>query len=96
MTNKKPGWCSLPIGTIINKPGSAREFRTGDWRSHIPIWEKDKCASCLLCFIYCPDNSIHVDKDGKVTGIDLDYCKGCGICAKECPKGAIYMEVERK
>lgn len=89
-------WKELPIGTIITKPGSAREFKTGDWRSQRPIWDSEKCIHCLICFIYCPDSSIKVNSEGKMTGIDLDYCKGCGICAEECPKQAIYMEIEKR
>jgi pyruvate ferredoxin oxidoreductase delta subunit len=91
----KPGWQELPIGTIITEPGSAQKFKTGDWRSQKPIWDPEKCTSCLICFIYCPDNSIQV-ADGKMTGIDYDYCKGCGICAVECSKQAILMEIEKR
>lgn len=93
---KKKGWRELPLGPIILEPGSALKFKTGDWRSQKPVRDLDKCTSCLICFIYCPDNSIKIDTDGKMTGMDLDYCKGCGICANECPKKAIYMEVEKK
>lgn len=92
---KKKGWKEIPIGTIIDEGGSARNFKTGDWRSEKPIWDKEKCTSCLICFIYCPDSSIQV-KDGKMTGIDYDFCKGCGICAKECPVKVIKMEIERR
>lgn len=92
----KVSWHDLPIGTIITEPGSALKFKTGDWRSQRPIWDSAKCTSCLLCFIYCPDNSIKIGTDGKMTGIDLDYCKGCGICATECPKEALHMEKEEK
>jgi pyruvate ferredoxin oxidoreductase delta subunit len=93
---KKLKWQELPIGAIIEEPGSARKFKTGDWRSVRPIWDANKCSSCLICFIYCPDNSIKVDSSGKMIGIDLDYCKGCGICEVECPKKAIQMEGEKK
>ncbi len=89
-------WKELPIGTIITEPGNAREFKTGDWRSQRPIWDSEKCIHCLFCFIYCPDSSIKVNEEGKMTGIDLDYCKGCGICAEECPKEAIHMEIEKR
>jgi len=91
----KKGWKDLPTGGIITKPGSALDFKTGDWRSEKPIWDEKKCTSCLICFIYCPDSAIKV-KDGKMTGIDYDYCKGCGICAKECPVKVIKMEMERR
>ena len=37
-----------------------------------------------------------LDKEGKMTGFNLDYCKGCGICANICPakKKAIKMITE--
>lgn len=78
------GWKDLLRAGIIAKPGNAEEYETGEWRSLHPVWDKDKCSSCLLCFIYCPDSSILVE-DGKMVGIDYKHCKGCGICAKECP-----------
>jgi pyruvate ferredoxin oxidoreductase delta subunit len=89
------GWKDLPWGGIIPNPGSARAFLTGGWRSDRPVWDAEKCTSCLTCWVYCPDMAI-LTKDGKVTGIDYDYCKGCGICAAVCPPrvSAIKMEPE--
>lgn len=95
---KDSGWKDLPLGGIILEPGTAKKYKTGDWRSKRPIWDKTKCIQCLRCWIYCPDSSIKL-KDGKVVGIDLDHCKGCGICAEECPakpEKAIKMVSERK
>jgi 2-oxoacid:acceptor oxidoreductase delta subunit (pyruvate/2-ketoisovalerate family) len=55
-----------------------------------------RCESCDLCSLLCPDLCItHDGKTGEVV-IDLDYCKGCGICAVVCPKGAIQMVLEEK
>lgn len=71
--------------------GNAEKFETGDWRSATPTLDKDKCISCMTCWIYCPDNCILV-KDGKMTGFKISHCKGCGICAKMCPKDAITMK----
>ena len=82
--DKKKGWKELPIGGVILEGGTAKKYKTGDWRSKRPVWDKDKCIQCLRCWIYCPDSSITL-KDGKVVGIDLDHCKGCGICSEECP-----------
>lgn len=86
----------LPIGDIL-EAGTAKSFKTGDWRTERPIWNSQKCIHCMVCWISCPDSAIEV-KDGKVTGINLDHCKGCGICAKECPAKvqAITMEKEKK
>jgi len=90
---KKKGWKDLPIGSLIERGGTAMEFKTGDWRTDRPIWYEDKCTSCLLCFIQCPDSCIVIE-DSKMVGIDLDFCKGCGICKEVCPKDAIEMKRE--
>lgn len=90
----KEGWKELPIGCTIDEGGTSRKFKTGDWRSERPEFLKDKCNNCLLCYIYCPDDSILME-DGKVVGIDYDYCKGCGICEKVCAAKAIEMKPER-
>ncbi|MFH0775472.1 MAG: 4Fe-4S binding protein [bacterium] len=90
-------WYELPEAGLIIEPGSAAKYKTGSWRSRRPIWDKDKCNSCLYCWIYCPDSSILVENQ-KVMGINLDYCKGCGICARVCPPkvSAIKMDEERR
>ncbi|HHV61459.1 MAG TPA: 4Fe-4S binding protein [Firmicutes bacterium] len=91
----KKGWKDVPIAGLITEPGTARRYKTGEWRTHRPVWDPEKCINCLLCWIYCPDSAIQV-KDGKVVGIDLEHCKGCGICAHECPSKvrAINMVLE--
>ena len=88
-------WKELPIGGIIPKGGTARDNKTGSWRAFRPIWDKEKCINCLLCFHFCPDMAIKV-VDGKREETDLDYCKGCGICAQICPVKCIKMEEEGK
>ncbi len=80
----------LMRGALIPVGGTARQYKTGGWRSEHPVWDEKACKQCLLCWIYCPDGSIKV-RDEKVIGIDYDYCKGCGICANECPADAIKM-----
>ena len=80
----------MTLGSIVSEPGSASQYRTGDWKSEIPVLTTEKCNKCGLCFIYCPEGCIQPDKDGWFIA-DLYYCKGCGICAKECPKDAIKM-----
>jgi pyruvate ferredoxin oxidoreductase delta subunit len=94
---KLKSWNELPCGAIIEDLSAVRDNKTGAWRSMRPMWNKEKCISCLTCWIYCPDSAIIV-KDGKNQGIDYDYCKGCGICASVCPTKvhAIDMAQERK
>ena len=93
--SKNKNWKEIDMASLISKSGSAKEFKTGDWRSQRPVWLEDKCKQCLFCWVFCPDSSIIV-KDGKMTGIDYDHCKGCGICVNECPFGALEMEEEKK
>ncbi|MDR2676593.1 MAG: hypothetical protein LBC05_01070 [Endomicrobium sp.] len=99
--DKKLTVSELSVGGVI-EAGTAVNFHTGSWRSQRPVWVKERCISCLVCWISCPDSCIKIAPDEKkitvVTGIDYDYCKGCGICAKECLSKikAINMENEKK
>jgi pyruvate ferredoxin oxidoreductase delta subunit len=86
------GWKDITWGAVIPKGGTAREFLVGGWRSEKPVWNSDKCISCLMCWLYCPDMAIQVE-DGKVAGIDYDHCKGCGICASVCPPKVQAIEI---
>ncbi len=81
------------IGGRVNTPGNAEDFKTGDWRSLVPVVDMEKCIDCLTCWIYCPDDCILI-KDNKMTGIKLSHCKGCGICVNVCPKKAISLQEE--
>lgn len=83
-------WRKHPRGAIIRDAGSAKQFKTGGWRSARPIWDKEKCSQCLLCFLFCPDSAIKT-RNEKIASFDYDFCKGCGICAHECPRDAISM-----
>ena len=80
-------WKDIEIGAIVTEPGSAKQYRTGDWRSQRPIIDKEKCTKCGLCYIYCPEGCICQTEDGYFE-TNLFYCKGCGICASECPPRA--------
>jgi pyruvate ferredoxin oxidoreductase delta subunit len=96
MAKKKESWKELPIGAIIDEPGSSRKFKTGDWREgKKPVVDKKKCTNCMICWVYCPDSAIIV-KDGEMKGFNLDYCKGCAICASQCPVKAIEMVDEEE
>lgn len=86
-------WTELPIGGIIDKGGTAKEYHTGSWRTFKPVRDTKKCTNCLFCWVYCPDSCIQI-ADGKIKEIELDYCKGCGICAHVCPVKCIEMVKE--
>ena len=90
---KLKGWKELPIGGLIVEAGNALEYKTGSWRVMRPVFIREKCIDCMLCWLVCPDMSI-IQEDGKMIGINYDYCKGCGLCANICPKDAIEMKPE--
>ena len=75
----------------ISRPVKGSAGQTGSWRVFRPVVEREKCISCGLCSLYCPEAVI----DSELS-IDLVFCKGCGICANECPKNAIAMVREEK
>jgi pyruvate ferredoxin oxidoreductase delta subunit len=86
-------WRDLEIGYAVTEPGSASEYRSGDWRSRKPVWDFAKCIKCGLCYTYCPDAAIYQRDDGYFEA-NLYYCKGCSICTQECPTTAIHMVEE--
>jgi 2-oxoacid:acceptor oxidoreductase gamma subunit (pyruvate/2-ketoisovalerate family)/2-oxoacid:acceptor oxidoreductase delta subunit (pyruvate/2-ketoisovalerate family) len=88
-------WNELQPGLVVTDVGNAKSFRTGDWRSFLPVLNKERCIRCGVCWVFCPDMAYQQDQEGYYL-VDLDYCKGCGICAQECPVGAIHMEMEKE
>ena len=82
-------------GAVITEPGSSVKNKTSGWRSMKPVVNSEKCIKCGICWSFCPDSSIKIDKK-KGSIIDYDYCKGCGICAQQCPVKCIHMEKEEK
>ena len=64
-----------------------------DWRNSKPVWDKEKCVKCGICYLFCPDGAVKMDEEGYYQA-DLDYCKGCGLCSRQCPSGCISMEEE--
>jgi pyruvate ferredoxin oxidoreductase delta subunit len=88
-------WKDIEIGAICTEPGSARKYKTGDWRSRRPTSDYSKCIKCGLCQTFCPEGCINQNEEGYYIA-DLYHCKGCGICAKECPKKVITMIEEKE
>ena len=88
-------WKELNVGCVIDEPGNAATYRTGDWRSQRPVYNKDRCIRCGTCYVFCPDMAIKIIQDWYIEH-DFYYCKGCGICAEECPTGAIAMKDEEE
>ncbi|MCE4607770.1 MAG: 4Fe-4S binding protein [Caldisphaeraceae archaeon] len=79
----------------ISHPDFGSVGKTGLWRTERPVIDEEKCTKCLLCWLYCPEDTILRREDDMVF-VDYDYCKGCGICASVCPVGAITMVPEIK
>jgi len=83
-------WKQMPRGGVMLLPGSAVEYRTGDWRVRVkPVINHEKCIMCLFCWIFCPDAAIV--RSEKSVDVDYEHCKGCGVCATECPVKAVDM-----
>lgn len=74
----------------ITAPGNSSMRRTGDWSIYKPIIDYDRCTKCMICFIYCPDSAITIDKSGFPI-VDYNVCKGCNICYTECPTKTITI-----
>ncbi|MFA5383885.1 MAG: 4Fe-4S dicluster-binding protein [Eubacteriales bacterium] len=88
-------WKDLETGCVVSDAGNASQYRTGDWRSLQPVWDKTKCIRCGVCFLFCPDAAIRKTSEGYFEA-DLYYCKGCGICVQECVTGCITMVEEEE
>ena len=85
----------IEIGAIVTEPGSARQYRTGDWRSQKPTYDFNRCIKCGICQIFCPEGCIYPNSEGNFE-TDMYYCKGCGICARECWTKVITMVEEEE
>lgn len=88
--NDMTPWQRLTGGGVIEASGNSCDFKTGDWRTEMPVFIEGKCRQCLLCAPVCPDLAIPVTA-GQRGEFNLDFCKGCGICARVCPFKAIEM-----
>ena len=88
---------SIKANTVCNllndlvKAGMAPPHKPGKKPGLQPVWDKDLCARCALCYLYCPDAAISRQDDGFFDA-EMDLCKSCGICHRECWFGAISMQ----
>jgi pyruvate ferredoxin oxidoreductase delta subunit len=89
---KLVSWKEITHGSHVFEAGNAVNFKTGDWRSHKPVFLADKCRQCMLCFPVCPDSAIVLNSEGQMEGFDMDFCKGCLVCKTVCHFNAIEGE----
>lgn len=80
--------------STILSPANTRQRRVGMWSRYKPIIDHNECTRCRICFVYCPDSAILIDKND-LPIVNYDACKGCDICHMECPVNAISL-VQRK
>lgn len=92
-TEELLSWQELLPGCVVTEAGSAKQYRTGDWRSQYPLWNHEKCIKCGICSLFCPEGCVGQNEEGYFEA-NLYYCKGCGICARECWTEAITMVEE--
>ena len=100
--NEKWGYLTAPIGgtnpcignSVISDLSPSRQ-------GYIPIFIKDKCINCGLCFSACPDMVFQFAKGeykGRKMminqGLDYYHCKGCLRCVDVCPVNALVRGVE--
>ncbi len=79
----------------ISAAGNSVLRETGGWRTFRPVLRADKCNGCWLCFAYCPEGVISMNRDDKPV-VDYAHCKGCQICVHECPTQALTAEREEE
>lgn len=102
------GYLNAPIGgvnphlgnTVISDLSPSRQ-------GYIPLFIKERCINCGLCFSACPDMVFQFAKGeykGRKMminqGLDYYHCKGCLRCVDVCPVNALVRgkesEHERK
>ncbi len=52
-------------------------------RSAPPIHDPELCGGCLMCWVYCPEDAIVVER-GRIVGVDPQACARCGQCVLVC------------
>ena len=86
----KDGWCGhvCPLGafySIIGRPGILKVNHT-----------KDKCTSCMKCFVVCPEEqvlSIVTKQDGLIKSGE---CLNCARCIEVCDDKALTFSINKK
>lgn len=96
------GYANAPIGGINPRFGSTVAVDLSPSRQgYIPIFQKEKCINCGLCYSACPDMVFQFEKGtfkGREMmvnkGLDYYHCKGCLRCVEVCPVNALVQGME--
>lgn len=96
------GYLTAPEGGINPNIGSTVIADLSPSRQgYIPVFLKEKCINCGLCFSACPDMVFQFKKGefkGKEMminqGLDYYHCKGCLRCVDVCPVNALISKKE--
>lgn len=98
----KWGYLTAPVGGINPCVGNSIIADLSPSRQgYIPIFIKERCINCGLCFSACPDMVFQFAKGeykGRTMminqGLDYYHCKGCLRCVDVCPVNALVRGVE--
>ena len=103
-TSDRPEWGydNAPIGGINPRFGnSVISDLSPSRQGYIPLFIKERCINCGLCFSACPDMVFQFAKGeykGREMmvnqGLDYYHCKGCLRCVDVCPVNALVRGVE--
>lgn len=89
---RSKGIRDLPI-VPLSRPAMRAMSTPKTWRVTRPVIMREKCNKCMICWLYCPEGVIRMDREG-YPQINYEYCKGCNICFHECRPKAIKIEAE--
>ena len=89
LTLLKDGWCGhiCPLGAFYSILGKSGLIKV----KHI----KDKCTSCMKCFIVCPEEqvlSIVTKQDGLIKSGE---CLNCARCIEVCDDNALRFSINK-
>ncbi len=96
------GYDNAPIGGVNPHFGNSVIADLSPSRQgYIPLFIKERCINCGLCFSACPD-MVFQFKKGEYKGremmvnqgLDYYHCKGCLRCVDVCPVNALVRGVE--
>lgn len=96
------GYETAPMGGINPRFGSTVLSDLSPSRQgYIPLFIKERCINCGLCFSACPDmvfqfaKGVYKGREMMVNqGLDYYHCKGCLRCVDVCPVNALVRGVE--